>query len=389
MADITGCGSEQTEAERNHGEKIYSDDGNGEKAKIERQKILSDSREIIESYAYMMEQRDEYETADSLKLQRDIIAHLGKEGYTAVDIENQIDMANYEKAEKFCGEALEGKKTELTIFLVMDGGGFIRYDLRADNGKMGVLTSSAILENGMVRTDYLESFTVSSWKYTEKGYLFFEQQHMEGFDGAPGQTAVRIKPLDSKLRRLNRKYVMPAGYRGNMLLLADWDEKNYSALDFYDLYEVMYVMKYGGDVPYADEYTRSEYEIPKKEFEEVIQTYLDADSSMIKNQAVYHAKSKTYRYRPRGLYDSPEPYEPYPEVTGCKKQKDGSLKLTVEAVWARKNTDSAAVSELVIRPLENGRFQYVSNHMVSVSDNIGKLWYTPRLTDEEWERLTD
>ena len=63
---------------------------------------------------------------------------------------------------------------------------------------------------------------------------------MSGFDGPPGQTAIRIRPLDQTCRRLNRKYVLPMGYRGHKLLIADWDEKDYGELDFYDLYEVMY-----------------------------------------------------------------------------------------------------------------------------------------------------
>ncbi len=377
LADITGC--------QRYGER----EKNGEEMQVVKQEILEDSKEIAKGCSRIVKQAEKEKAADGFELQQDVIAYMGLKGYIAVDTENQIDMVNYEKAEAFCKAACEGKKAETAIFLVTEAGGFIRYDLRADNGELKVLASSLPPENETSREAYFESFTACSWKYTEKGYLFFEQYHKDGFDGAPGQTAIRIKPLDGKLRRLNQKYVLPAGYRGSRLLAAEWDETDYSALDFYDLYEVMYVMKYGEDVPYADEYARIEYEIPEKDFEGVIQTYLNVSGSLLKEQAVYRADSRTYRYRTRGLYDSPTPYEPYPEVTGCEEQKDGSLKLTVEAVWARENSDCALVSELMVRPLKKGRFQYVSNRVVTVSGSIGKSWYTPRLTDEEWERLTD
>ena len=365
--------------------------GNTEKEqrRSKKQKIVEDSKKIVRTYAHILEQAERQPDTDAFELQEEIIQCLGGAGYIAVDLENQIDMVNYLQAEKFCQSANRGEEAEVTILLVMDNGGFVRYDLEAENKKLDVSVSSVFLEEEENSTDYFESFIASSWKYTKKGYLFFEQYHMSGFDGPPGQTAIRILPLDQTCRRLNRKYVLPMGYRGHKLLIADWDEKDYGELDFYDLYEVMYTMKYKNDVPYADEYTKVQYEIPEKEFEDPIQTYLDVDNAWIRENTVYRADSHTYRYRPRGLYDCMEPYEPYPEVTAYEKQEDGKLKLTVEAVWALKNSDCAMISELVVRPLENGCFQYVSNRVLSVSDNIDRFWYIPRLTDEEWERLNE
>lgn len=365
--------------------------GNTEKEqrRSKKQKIVEDSKKIVRTYAHILEQAERQPDTDAFELQEEIIQCLGGAGYIAVDLENQIDMVNYRQAEKFCQSANRGEEAEVTILLVMDNGGFVRYDLEAENKKLDVSVSSVFLEEEENSPDYFESFIASSWKYTKKGYLFFEQYHMSGFDGPPGQTAIRILPLDQTCRRLNRKYVLPMGYRGHKLLIADWDEKDYGELDFYDLYEVMYTMKYKNDVPYADEYTKVQYEIPEKEFEDPIQTYLDVDNAWIRENTVYRADSHTYRYRPRGLYDCMEPYEPYPEVTAYEKQEDGKLKLTVEAVWALKNSDCAMISELVVRPLENGCFQYVSNRVLSVSDNIDRFWYIPRLTDEEWERLNE
>ena len=61
------------------------------------------------------------------------------------------------------------------------------------------------------------------------------------------------------------------------------------------------------------------------------------------------------------------------------------FRLTIEAVWERKGLDCAVQSELVVRPLENGGFQYVSNHVSGWDEDLEFVWYSPRLTDEEWD----
>ena len=124
--------------------------------------------------------------------------------------------------------------------------------------------------------------------------------------------------------------------------------------------------------------------IPKSEFEEVMQTYFRIDSEEIQKNTVYHSDSQTYRYRPRGLYDYEMPYEPYPEVVDYEEQSDGTLKLFIQAVWERKEQDCAFASELVVRPLENGQCQYVSNQVIHSEENSEAQWYMPRLSDDEW-----
>ena len=123
-------------------------------------------------------------------------------------------------------------------------------------------------------------------------------------------------------------------------MITDWNEEDYSGLDFYDLYEILYRMKYGKDVPY-ETYEGAEYEIPAGEFDEVLQTYFQIDSRTIREKTIYHPNSGTCRYRPRGLHDAELPYGTYPEVTAWEELDDGTVRLTVEAVWERKGRDCA------------------------------------------------
>ena len=50
---------------------------------------------------------------------------------------------------------------------------------------------------------------------------------------------------------------------------------------------------------------------------------------------------------------------PYAEVTGYEKLDDGTIRLTVEAVWTWKMLDCAVKSELIVRPGQEGSFDYV------------------------------
>lgn len=48
--------------------------------------------------------------------------------------------------------------------------------------------------------------------------------------------------------------------------------------------------------------------------------------------------------------------------------------------------DRAITSELVVKPMENGEFQYLSNTIIDSDKNANAGWYMPRLTEEEWEQ---
>lgn len=349
------------------------------------QNIYTESENIAQCYKDIFTQASNDNKLETLEFKQKIINCLGKAGFAATDTENQIDMVNPNLVEQFCKTASNQQEGEVTILRVLDDGGFVRLDLHTVQGNIEVESCSLYWEDNCAKADYYHKFTAYTWSYSEKGYLFFEEYHMSGYDGAPGQTAIRVKPLDEACRELNRKYVMPIGYERNNLLITDWSETNFGELDFYDLYDIISLLKYSDYVPYEADNQSPEYEIPKDEFEEVIKTYFQIDSSVLEKNAVYYADTQTYRYRPRGLYDAEFSYEPYPEVTAYERQEDGTLMLTVEAVWEIENLDQAFTSELVVRPLENGGFQYVSNHVLSMPGNTEPTWYQPRLTAEEWQ----
>ena len=348
------------------------------------QQIYEDSQKLAEGYRKIYETAVSQGNLNTLEVQKEIIESISSSGYAAVDRDDQINMVNYEQVEEFCKSADEGSEDHVTIISLLEEGDFVRYDMETKNGEIDVIVSTLRWEESKPQVCYYHEFTAYSWKYTKKGYFFIEEYHPPGYDGAPGELAFRVKPLDQTCREFNRKYVYAVGYERNKLLITDWNEQDYSALDFYDLYERLYYIKYGTYVPY-EAYAGAEYEIPEQDFEEVIKSYFKIDREQIAENTMYDTNRKSYLYRPRGLHDAEQPYEPYPEVIAYEEQEDGTLRLFIEAVWEREMTDCAATSELVVRPLENGSYQYVSNQVTSWDEKLELSWYTPRLTDEQWQ----
>ncbi|SHK68201.1 DUF6070 family protein [Hespellia stercorisuis] len=380
----TGCSTGNADAVPADQEKNSPESSQKNTQNEKQLSVYADSVKRAEGYKDIYEKAANENKLGSLEFKRQVIQFFGEEGCVAVDRENQIDMTHYEQVEDFCQKAQNKQDAEVEIFSILNEGQFIRYDLRTSGGKIQVIISSIEWADGSPRGNYYHEFEAYTWKYTEGGYFFIEEYHPPGFDGDIGQTGFRVIPLDQTCRDLNQQYVYPVGYTRNKLLISDWNEQDYSDLDFYDLYEILYRLKTGSYLSYLEHTRGAEFEIPENEFEEVLQTYFQISSEQIQENTVYHADSQTYRYRPRGMYDAEFAYEPYPEVTACEEQEDGTIKLTINAVWERKLLDCAFVSELVVRPLENGQYQYVSNTVIHSDQTIEPEWYTPRLSDEAW-----
>lgn len=341
--------------------------------------------------------RDIYETfkesngVQSLERMEMTLKRLGEAGYTAVDQDNQFDMENPVLAEEFCEKVKEKQGAELLLIVALNNGGFVQFHFETENGAVNVLAESLFWkEEGLVIDPvYTDRFQAEEWIYTENGYLFFEKHYMDGFSGPYGHVAVRVKPLDGICRELNRSYILPLGYGSNNLFLTDWDEKDYGDVDFYDIFERLY-QKYGvditGDLSRETEGGGTVYQIPEDDFEKVIMGCFSVSSEELRKRARYSGDMGTYEYRPRGFYEIGSNAElPYPEVVAYEKREDGIMELTVNAVWPEGNTESVFQHKVAVRLLGEGKFQYVSNQIVSEEYHGNASWYVERLDDERWE----
>ena len=360
------------------------------------QKDEEETEKMIECCLELYEKAAEENKIDDLETIRSIVNCLGENGYPAVDSRNQINMTEPEKVVEFCEKVDAQEEAEITTIEVSYLGGFVKYDLKTKDGNVDVVRSYYKYENGNMKREVTGSYQTEYWNYTEDGYLMFsgvwfsEELYVLTLSGAEEHTALRVQTLDETYRELSRKYLLPIGFEQNNMFIVDWSEDDFGDLNFYDMYELLYPKVNGTYTPYVADDNLSVsavYRIPKEEFESVIMKYFNIDSETLQSKTVYDSEDSTYEYKPRGFEEVEYPEYPYSEVIGYTENSDGTITLTANVVFPYSGNSKVYAHEVVVRPLEDGGVQYVSNRIIPSEDNSEETWHTPRLTLEEWEEL--
>lgn len=235
---------------------------------------------------------------------------------------------------------------------------------------------------------YYEKQEILEWNLTDKGNFYYRlypagDKHYADF------SLIRLEASDPELCDLNRKYVMAGGYIGTNMYLTDWNEDNFENLSFNDMWEYLYYDTYGERFqPDGYSYIREQccYEIPAEEFEKVILPYFDIDLDKFRELAHYSGEGDYYPWRQIETNDYVflRYYMIEPEVTACQTDEDGTITLTVEMLSTDLKTDCLFAHELTVRPLENGKFQFVGNR-VTYQTEYGLPFCQPRLC---WKKTT-
>jgi len=355
-----------------------------------------DADEIIGICIDLYEKAEEENKLADLETISSIVNRSGENGYSAVDSKNQIDMTEPEQVVRFCEMVDAKEEAEISIIEVSYLPGFVKYDLQTKDGSVDVVRSCYRYENGNIQRNTTGSYQAESWNYTKEGYLMFsgvwypEELYVLTLSGAEENTALRVQPLDETCRELTRKYLTPIGFEQNNMFLTDWSEDDFGELDFYDMYDILWQKENGERVPcVADDNlsVSAVYRIPKEEFESVIMKYFNIDSETLQSGTVYYPEDSAYEYKPRGFEEVEYPEYPYSEVVGFTENSDGTITLTANVVFPYAGDSRVYSHEVVVRPLEGGGVQYVSNRIIPSEDNRRETWHTPRLTLEEWEMV--
>ena len=388
LLSVSGCSDTHLEDEQVVESEIAVQD--------QQQNVKDNEDEIIEICSQLYKKASEENKIADLETVRIIVNQFGENGYPAVDSRNQIDMTEAEQVERFCEMVDTQEEAEITIIEVSYLGGFVKYDLETKGGNVDVVRSYYKYENGNMKREVTGSYQAEYWNYTEDGYLMFsgvwfsEELYVLTLSGAEEHTALRVQPLDETYRELSRKYLLPIGFEQNNMFIVDWSEDDFGDLNFYDMYDLLYPKVNGTYTPYvADDNlgVGAVYRIPKDDFESVIMAYFNIDSETLQSKTIYYAEDETYEYKPRGFEEVEYPEYPYSEVVGFTENSDGTLTLTANVVFPYAGNSKVFAHEVVVRPLENGGVQYVSNRIISSEDNYRETWHTPRLTAEEWEKI--
>ena len=387
LLSVSGCSDTHLEDEQVVESEIAVQD--------QQQNVKDNEDEIIEICSQLYKKASEENKIADLETVRIIVNQFGENGYPAVDSRNQIDMTEAEQVEWFCEMVDTQEEAEITIIEVSYLGGFVKYDLETKDGNVDVVRSYYKYENGNMK-EVTGSYQAEYWNYTEDGYLMFsgvwfsEELYVLELSGAEEHTALRVQPLDETYRELSRKYLLPIGFEQNNMFIVDWSEDDFGDLNFYDMYDLLYPKVNGTYTPYvADDNlgVGAVYRIPKDDFESVIMAYFNIDSETLQSKTIYYAEDETYEYKPRGFEEVEYPEYPYSEVIGFTENGDGTLTLTANVVFPYVGDSKVYAHEVVVRPLENGGVQYVSNRIIPSEDNCEETWHTPRLTAKEWDEI--
>lgn len=398
LASLAGCSYLKEKNPKSMNQWVKQQENNNkDKAMMKRSRSEEKAIEkITKIYCKSYAKAEKEGNSDDLETIRRLVNKLGEAGYTAVDNENQIDMAAYEKLIRFCEMAEEKKSGRVTVVEVAREGNCVIRTMETREGKVYVIRSYYTYENGKLEQSSEDIYQAESWKYTEDGYLIFSGQltFKESYEITKNEmteyVAYRILPLDETCRELNRKYLLPIGYERNNLFLVDWSEDDFGELNFYDVFDVIHRkenMKNEEFVSGNAMGTSAVYLIAKERFEQIIMSKFNISSEILQSKTVYHSEEKVYEYRPRGFEEVEYPEYPYPEVVEYEENSDGTLTLRVNAVFPYRGLSKVYTHEVTVRDRKEEGIQYVSNHILKPINDPDIGWYTPHLTRTEWEEL--
>lgn len=291
-----------------------------------------------------------------------------EQGYPVISSDVYSNMRNYKDVEDFLINAELGNRGSVVIYEIHSDGGISRQKYIYDGKDMFLLESNAVWGEGNKSEVAFISYTrLKEWRYSDKGWFCYKlcvPEYPKVTEVVDGSCLIRIKPMNKMKQKLSKQCVLGLGYQGNNLLCSNWDEKNLEKLDYNGLYEYLYEMKY------KEKYNNQRHPngIPKDQFESLIMEYLPVTSEMIQKYAVFDKKHKTYAWSRLGCFNYVPTYfgTSVPEVTKVKKNLDGTVTLTVDAVCEMILCDEAVIThKLKIRFAEDGSFRYLGNEILN------------------------
>ena len=282
---------------------------------------------------------------------------------------------------RFWDDATQDQSTEQEIIAICENGS-LSYRLFIHQDGVTYVHSMGYSIDGDSETNY-EKHKVLEWELTDEGNFYY-RIYPAGNKSYSDFALIRMVESDVELYDLTMKYIWAGGYVGTNIFLIDWTEDDFGDLSFNDLFESLYYDCNGKQFsPEGYEYIIEQdcCMIPAAEFEAVVRPYFDIDMEVFREMARYDVNEDTYPWRQIQSNDFVflYYYMVEPEVTEYKVNSDGTITLTVEMLSTDLATDCLFAHELTVRPLDNGKFQFVGNR-ITYQTEYGLPFCEPRLT---------
>lgn len=296
------------------------------------------------------------------------------EGFAVVDADEIYPayLANQEPLYAFWGAVSAGEDGELTLIRVNGDGGLSHLFFSCKDGEV-IMALTDLCWGSDDRLYVWESEVLPIYDLELTDWGIFYYQNYPDDPHYINYNQIRITPVDRDLYDLNRKYVQCVGYWFTNLFLCDWSEEDFGELCFNDVFEYLYADDTGKVLNWEQYPSLTEpswFQIPAGLVEKTIRSYFAISPQKLRELAGYDGKEDCYLWRP--VYGNDVTVWKYPmcepEVLSCTQNGDGTMTLSVQVYSPELKTDRLFAHEVTVRPLENGKFQYVSNRVTYVGD---------------------
>lgn len=296
--------------------------------------------------------------------------HLIRLGYAVEDSDGAYPsyLANTQGLRDFLANASAGKPAFTSFFRIREDGGFGVTGLLHENGETLCVLSRVQWDGDTPCIQFLEVLPVYDMELADWGTFYYrlypEDPHYIDY------MQLRLLPPNRENYDLCRKYILPIGYQMVNFFLVDWEEGNWGAMSFPDVFEYLYGLKTGHSslnwTDYVDPGNRSRARIPQELFEDTMLSFFRISREELRKQADW--KEGSYPWRTFFGDDVTSRSYPMcePVVTGVTEHENGTFTLSVRVSSPEKKTDCLFSHAVTIRPLADGSFQYVSNQVTDV-----------------------
>lgn len=283
-------------------------------------------------------------------------------GYPTADYAGELAFRNPELIENYFSD---GGDEPLTLIRICSDGSLLLTRIGADT----VENVRVAFESGEPSVTYSTAYPLLYLKLTEKGWLIWTEDIPDNtgteHDGyIQPTTMLRLTPADAGLAALCSEYVEAVGYDDCGLFMRDWTAEDMSAVDFAEVFPILYRAKYGEPLteygsPYPADASTGGLIVPESDFEELAEDYFGVGAEYLRSMPEYDTDRGAYTVTLAGVPESGQPRFT-PECVSCRVNGDGTLTLRVDALCAAMATDRAFSHELTVAVGEDG-FRYVSN----------------------------
>lgn len=280
-----------------------------------------------------------------------IVECLGKQGL--VSVSDGINMENHEKMEEFYAAYTAGADAMVTVFEIYREGDLCAKTFVYRKGSLQSYYVSAGFSEGetpVIRDAGVKD--LEEMRMTEKGYLIYTNRETVMHGNL--REYYRVKPLSDRCRELTDRYIYGLSYVNYNMLVTDWDAGNVEDILMPCMFEDIYRICTGE--PFRAENGR----IPAKTYERIMTTCFPVSADQLREHCGYRADTDSYPYEM--IFGKQFP--PFGEVVDYKENKDGTITLYVDGVWIDYDSDEAFNNMIVVQPLADGTFRYLSNTLL-------------------------